>query len=133
VERLGVSVLVALVYAASASAATAPLVLTARANGTTVHVHSGRAILLELSANPSTGYAWLFRGRLPAQLRVVKTRYIEPPRKPGPPKVGLPVVFEVQLRAVKPGTAKVKLGYRRREIPLPPPAKTFTVTVVVAT
>lgn len=133
VKRLGiVALLTAALAAGVAAAATGPLVLGGGSSGSTVHAAVGRTIRIKLAANASTGYSWAVRSSGKPALRLLWTRYIEPPKTAGPPKVGAPGLYEAAFRAVAAGRGKVALAYLRHTTPPTPPVKRFSVTVVVS-
>ena len=103
----------------------ATLVLGPAANGTTVSLHRGEALVVRLAGNPTTGYRWS-SVRVPPSLRFASSQYVA--AKPQRPGRGGTYVF--RFRAVR-GSGKLTLAYARpweRTKPL----RSFVLTVRAA-
>lgn len=104
----------------SASAAQARTVVVTDANNEkTVTLHQGDALMVRLTANPSTGYGWNVVYPPDGPLHFVSSTYIAPPRRQtGPPMVGAPGM-EV-FRFTVPKAASFEQGGWLRLISLRP-------------
>ena len=111
-----------------------PLTLGHDANGTTVALAAGQAVVVRLDANATTGYGWTLAdsAALAPVLAVVGSDYA-PDEAGVPPRVGVGGIYTLRLRAAAPGTTRLRLAYRR---PFEPsttaPADTFALAVTVA-
>lgn len=104
--------------------------LTIADNAKTVAVVVGRTIVVSLEGNITTGYGWQtaeLTGKAVESLG--KPAYATRPHRPG--MVGVGGVFTFKFKAVKPGTANLKLVYVRPWEKGKPPEKTFVATVNV--
>src|SRR5512146_1606293 len=110
--------------AAPAFAAVVPI--GQRANGTTVRVHVGDTLVIRLSANASTGYAWRFTSAGAPVLRVVSSRYVPAKSK----LVGAPGTFVARVAVRTVGRRTLALAYRRHTSPPTPAARLFQVKIV---
>jgi inhibitor of cysteine peptidase len=117
-------------WAAGASATAVDVVVTQRLAGATVRLRPGAALLVRLPSNPSTGYSWAVRRRGGPVLSLLRTRYVPPPAT-HPPRVGVSGRYEARFRALRAGTARLLLVYRRHTTPATPPARRFALRVVV--
>jgi predicted secreted protein len=124
IRSLCLALLVAFVAASAAAAAVVPL--GERSNGTTVRVRVGDVLVIRLSANASTGYAWTFTSTGGPVAPVVSSRYV--PAKSRLVGAGGTFVARLAVRAVGHGT--LALAYRRTTRPPTPAARTFRVKVV---
>lgn len=85
----------------------APLVLGPQADGTSVTLHQGQELRIELEENPSTGYTWHVLKQNP--LKLVRKEFLRPAEQmPGAPGKALFV-----FKALAPGQALVELAYFR--------------------
>jgi inhibitor of cysteine peptidase len=100
--------------------------LTEANNGEQVEVAIGTEFVVDLEENASTGYSWQVAA-LPSVLTSVSD-VPEPATTPG--VVGAAGRRVLTWKAAKSGTGDLKLVYSR-PWESTPPAKTFTVTVVV--
>ena len=125
--------LIAMLLAGSAVSASALSGWTVRlnqsANGTTKRVHVGDTLILTLSANASTGYAWTFKSTGTPILRLLSARYVPPPQTPTP-RLGAPGTFVARLAVRRTGRTTVALAYLRHTHPATPAARRFKVTIV---
>lgn len=101
------------------------LVIGPPANGTTVDVRAGGALVVRLPGNATTGYRWAVT-RTPAALRLVHSTYVVP--KTG--LVGSGGTYIFRFTAVR-GVGALSLGYRRPWDKQTPPLRTFRVIVRV--
>jgi inhibitor of cysteine peptidase len=125
---LGLCAAVLLLGALSACAAASPVAITDKDAGKSITLAVGQELTLSLESNVTTGFAWEVAGLNTAVLEQVG----EPEYKA--PQSGLVGAGGVQLfrfKAKAAGQAELKLNYRRAWEKDVPPAKTFTVTVVV--
>ena len=110
-------------------AAAAPVIVNvgASANGHTIHLKPRAALVVHLQSNPSTGYQWqVVKGGAPV-LRLRSHTYVAPRTN----RLGAAGTYFVRFTAARTGVAKVKLVYVRHTHPATPPARTYTLTVVV--
>jgi len=115
--------------AARAGAADEPtLVLTETDDTKTVNLGDNKAVLVKLIGNPTTGYSWVL-GKIegPALQLVGGVDY----ERGGGPGVGEGGNFLARFSVAGSGEAKIQMEYRRAWEKDKPPAKTFTVTVMV--
>jgi predicted secreted protein len=97
-------------------------------SGRTVDVAVGAGICIELNENPATGYTWNMP-ELDGQVLSLETDETVPFPGAG---IGGGGVRRFLLRARKPGTARLRLAYRRSwETDVPPDAR-FELTVNVS-
>jgi len=109
----------------------ADIVLGEDANGKTIPVEAGKAILVKLAGNPTTGYQWSLSKLDGEAIEMVgKPDYVadKHPRK----MVGSGGTYVFTFRALKPGKATLTLAYARPWEKNTPPIKTFTLTVEVS-
>lgn len=113
---------------AACSAAASPMMITDKDAGKPVTLAVGQELTVTLESNATTGFAWEVAGLNAAVLEQVG----EPEYKA--PQSGLVGAGGVQIfrfKAKAAGQVELKLNYRRAWEKDVPPAKTFTVTVVV--
>ena len=104
----------------------APAVVTA--GDSTVTVSPGQTFLIALDSNPTTGYSWsALPGFDTAVIAVDGSSY----RGPGQAPPGAGGTQILVLRALAPGTTKLRLGYARPFEKGVPPVKRaeFSITV----
>ncbi|MBS2018438.1 MAG: protease inhibitor I42 family protein [Deltaproteobacteria bacterium] len=117
------------VASAPAPGPASPPLTEADANKT-VDVKAGGTLVLELGANPSTGYDWEVT-KAPAALGTPERGYVAGGSSaPGTP--GKRVLTWTSKGALPPGEHAVELGYRRSFEAGKPPIKTFTFKVRAA-
>lgn len=107
-----------------------PLVITKEADGKTVTMAQGKAALIALKGNPTTGYLWTVAsidGKAVAQDGDVQ--YVPDKAKPG--SVGTGGTFQLQLVARQKGKATITMHYKRPFEKDKPPVETFKVTIEV--
>ena len=97
-------------------------------NGHTLNLHVGDELKLSLAENPTTGYKWDFLTKPEPFCILTSDAYVANPAVSG---FGGGGAHNWAFRSVKEGTAKLTLGYRRPWQKDTPPAKTFTLTLVV--
>ena len=132
---VAVAVVVALSFAASRIGAprTAPsneVQLADRDDGGTARLALDGSLIVALTSNPSTGFAWSVSERSGRGLVLTGP----PAYLPGgatAPVVGAAGTEVFTFRAVESGTFQVVLEYRRSFEPNEPPARTFRVTVAI--
>ena len=105
-----------------------PITVTEQDSGKTIEVAVGQKILVQLSANPTTGYQWSVLGKL-APLVFVKSDYAPNPQAAD--RMGAGGTQALRFTAKSAGKVELKLGYARPWEKDMAPAKTFVVTVVV--
>jgi inhibitor of cysteine peptidase len=109
-------------------AACAPLTVTEQNNGSSVKLSPGRSLLVQLYANPSTGYNWEVAGMDSALLRLNKTTAVQPPPH-NPPIVGAPETMILEFQALARGHTALKLVYHRPWEQNTPPEQTYVLDV----
>lgn len=114
----------------ASGAAAATVRVGVRANGSTLHIRAGDVVVVTLSENATTGYGWRVAQIDRRRLKVVSSRYVAP-KTTKPPKVGAAGKRVVRLRARARGTSLVGLAYERSFERNKPPAKWFSLRVVV--
>jgi inhibitor of cysteine peptidase len=84
--------------------------------------------VVELQANPSTGYSWQFAGGDQSLVRLMYEEYM-----PGEERelVGAPGKQLFYFQAIAPGRTPLRLEYRRSWEKEAAPAKTFSITLVI--
>lgn len=102
--------------------------LTEQNAGQTIQAWTGSEIVIQLPANPTTGYSWASTAN-PAPLVFEKSQYLADSRNEGVAGSGGTQLF--QFAADVSGSAKITLEYRRSWEKDAPPAKTFSVTINV--
>jgi inhibitor of cysteine peptidase len=115
---------------AQAKSASKEVKVTKKANGKTVHLHSGDLLRVTLAENPSTGYGWTLATKPKASILGLRANHFKQgPQDPNGPSVGVPGTRIYKWRALKAGTTKLKIGN------YPPGVKKasnfFRLTVVV--
>ena len=132
-KTIGRAAIVALVVTLGAASnlfaqeSPAVLHLAEAANGQTVTATAGQRVVIELKANPTTGYAW-FLESFPSSLELVKFSFT-----PGGTNMpGAGGTQTVEFRAKSPGTAAIDLVYRRPwEKSDAPGSQTFSVKIAI--
>ena len=104
------------------------LTLTNKDNAKTVQLAAGQMLVVQLAANPTTGYSWTVNGS-PAPLELVKTDFVAHSGSNG--RMGAGGTQSLQFVAKTGGTAKLALDYRRPWEKNTRPARKFSVTVDV--
>lgn len=103
------------------------MVIDESANGTTVQLRQGQRLVAVLKGNPTTGFGWeIVQGGEPALLPKGKPEFSSESTR-----VGAAGSYRYRFLAVQPGTATLKMVYRRGFEVGVPPAQSFQVTVVV--
>lgn len=103
------------------------LVLKKDSDGKTVEASVGRAIRVELSGNPTTGYSWIVSKIEGESLKQVgQVEYAS-----SADRLGAGGVFAAAFKPVKPGRTTISMEYRRPWEKNVKPAETFKVTVEV--
>jgi len=110
------------------SAAPPPITLIGQDAGKTFEVAVGQQVRVQLPSNPTTGYQWSVLGD-PAPLKFVKSDYAADPQAAG--RMGAGGTQTLRFTAKASGKVELKLGYARSWEKDVPPAKTFSVTIVV--
>ena len=104
--------------------------LTDADNGGSIALANGGTLIVTLTSNPSTGFAWSVADPSPAQLALQGEPQYVPPGSTTP-VVGAAGAQVFTFKAMSTGEAKLTLNYARSFEPGVPPNKTFTVTVTV--
>ncbi len=115
------------VLAACGAAGSDPVRLTAKDAGTSVHLKQGDTLEIALDANPTTGYTWEVA---PGSDDLVALQG-EPQFKADTSALGSGGIMTLQFKAVKQGTAPLKLIYHRAFEAGVAPLQSFEVTIVV--
>lgn len=127
-ERLARVVGIVGLCAVAGCSAKPPVQITAAADGQHIQLPRGAELVLDLAANPATGYRWEILDAAPAALVTRGERY-DSQAKLG--QVGGGGTSSWRFRAVHAARDTLRLAYRRpweRDIP---PARTFTCVVEV--
>ena len=110
--------------------ATSEVQLTQDDNGKSFTVSRGGTVIVALTSNPSTGYAWSVVSPEPKNLELDgQPRYVPPGSTT--PVVGAPGTEVFTFKAVEKGTSTLRMEYRRSFEPNEPPQGTFSVEVEV--
>ncbi len=112
----------------AAKAPSNDVVLTENDNGRDIDLTTNNTLIVKLSSNPSTGYAWSVAGD-PAPLKLQKSTFRKSKAKNG--MVGASGTAVFQLTASSAGMTNLTLVYRRSWEYNVPPMKTFSVRVNV--
>lgn len=115
------------ILAACGAAGSDPVSLTAKDAGTTVHLKQGDVLVISLEGNPTTGYTW---EAAPGSSDLLVLQG-EPQFKADSSALGSGGTMTLQFKAVKAGTAPLKLIYHRTFEPGVAPLQSFEVMVVV--
>jgi inhibitor of cysteine peptidase len=120
--------LVAVVLAAiSGCSSNTALALEAKDNGRQIELQKGQILVINLEANPSTGYTWE-----PVDLKGAIVRQVgETEFNPDSDLVGAPGTQTLRFEALKSGQMDLKLVYHRPWEEGVEPLETFTVQVTV--
>ncbi len=109
----------------------APSALSVNAtnSGKEVTIASGGTLTITLDSNVTTGYSWSESANISNKLvlQQMDQKYVNPTTS----AVGAGGQEVWTLQAIESGKSEISLEYRRPFEPTAPPAKTFTVTVVV--
>ncbi|MFN0094916.1 MAG: protease inhibitor I42 family protein [Dehalococcoidia bacterium] len=108
----------------------APAEVRVSKDDTAATVARGGKLLIELEANPSTGFTWNVQAPAPATLEFTGEPSVVPTAASGTPAVGAPVRLLYTFVAKETGTATLVLEYRRPWESVPP-AQTYTIKVTV--
>jgi inhibitor of cysteine peptidase len=104
--------------------------VTAANNGQPATVHVGGKVVVELDANPSTGFTWDVAALDTKILtQVGQAEFKSASTTPMPGQGGTQTL---RFQAIAPGTTTLKLIYHRPFDQTTPPAQTFSVQVTVA-
>lgn len=105
-----------------------PVRFTVADNGKTVEVNAGAQIIVELDGNPSTGYTWM-----PIDLDASMFKQVGNPefKTSNPGLIGSGGSLTLTFKALKAGTGKLTLVYRRPWEKNINPHEIFTILVVV--
>jgi predicted secreted protein len=110
--------------------AAAEVQVTDADDGATVQVALNGTLIVALTSNPSTGFAWHVEDPSPAQLRLEGEPAYVPPGSTTTPVVGAAGTEVFTFTAVEAGTAELVLVYER-SFETVPPERTYTLTVEV--
>jgi inhibitor of cysteine peptidase len=114
---------------APATKASPPIItITDKDNGKDVDLTTGGTLIVKLTSNPSTGYAWAVSGD-PSPLRLEKTSYVK--NSQSAKIAGAPGMQVLRFAANASGMGTLTVLYRRSWEYNLPPAKTFSVRVNV--
>ena len=95
--------------------------------GTTATFRKGQAFAVTLETIPATGFNWTVAKRDPAILELVSEETENPP----PSGAGATVHKTFRFRTIAAGRSPLRLAYRRPWEKDTPPAKTFSLEIVV--
>ena len=108
----------------------APLNVDDSYSGGQVELSVGQSLVVTLESNASTGYSWsLAQNSDETVLNKTGNEYISP--QTTGPIVGAPGKEEWTFLALKEGTSSISMEYKRPWEKDTPPARTFSLTVVV--
>ncbi len=100
-------------------------------NGSTTKISTGDTLTVELEANPSTGYLWIFGAPFDPNLLVMTSEsYTKPEGSKG--MVGVPVKRVMTFKAIAPGSTGLKLDYRRPWERNEKPVKSFELLIQIS-
>ncbi|MGD0575514.1 MAG: protease inhibitor I42 family protein [Anaerolineales bacterium] len=105
-----------------------PVKVTENNAGSTVELHQGQTLKVELQGNPTTGYTWEV---LPGAESILEQQG-EAQLVPESQAVGAGGLVTLTFKAVRAGQATLSLVYHRTFELGVPPLRTFELTVVVA-
>jgi inhibitor of cysteine peptidase len=123
-----VATLAVVFISAAACSPTKPVSLTAADKGSQVEVKAGEHIDITLDSNPSTGYTWEVK-----DLDATMFEQLGDPmfNSSNPGLVGSGGTLTLTFKALKAGSASLKLVYHRPWETGVDPIDTFAVTVIV--
>ncbi len=103
--------------------------LTQANNGQPTTIYVGGKVVVELPANPTTGYTWDV-GEVDTNIlkQVGQTEYNSSSSTPMPGQGGTQTL---RFQAIAPGKTTLKLIYHRPFEPNTPPIQTYTIQVIV--
>ena len=101
--------------------------LTMEDQGALFKCQTRQEFVVELEANPSTGYVWQISKSDPEHVRLLREETLPADRK----RLGAPAKQLFYFQAMAIGRAPLKLEYRRPWEKDAEPAKTFSVTLVI--
>jgi inhibitor of cysteine peptidase len=132
VALLGAVMCAGLVSGCGSTPAAVPKIGTVRvdaaADGTTIRVAKGSTLEVALDSNPTTGFDWQLAGAVPSQVTTVGSTLEATATGDS---VGAGGIRVFTYTAATAGTGTLRLEYVRPWEKGVPPAKTFTLTVVV--
>ena len=99
-------------------------------NGSTIKLSTGDTITIELDANPSTGYLWIFGSPFDPNLLIMTSESYTKPEGPKE-RVGAPVKRLMTFKAIAPGNTGLKLDYRRPWERSEKPVKSFEILIKI--
>ena len=109
---LSLGVLAFVVTALPACAGQDQIRVYARDTGREIRCQAGDRIPLSLEANPTTGYDWEISEVLDASvIQIGEREYVSSSKDKN--LVGVGGICQWRMRALRPGTAHLELGYRR--------------------
>jgi predicted secreted protein len=105
-----------------------PVTISEAQNGNTITLSAAQSLIVRLPTNAGTGFSWALAQGVDAPLRVVKGEVEHPDR-------GFPGMAETQifvLMPTGPGAGNIEFHYRRPWLHDQPPARIFSVRIVVS-
>ncbi len=111
-------------------AGAAPVSATEKDDGQTLGVAKGQTLVVELPANPSTGYTWVVLA-LPSVVETVGEPAFASGASESSMVVGAGGTMTLTFRAVEAGTGKLELGYMRPWETAVAPEQTYSLTLNV--
>jgi predicted secreted protein len=97
-------------------------------SGKTIQLQQGDSLVLQLSANPTTGYHWVIEQNDSTRLPLQSSDY----SADNPGTIGGGGTTSFTFKAMQPGTVSLALQYQGPQTQNPPIANTFTLTVQIA-
>jgi inhibitor of cysteine peptidase len=119
--------LLACAQAAPEAAKTPEKALSEKDDHTKVTFKKGQSFALRLETVPGAGFTWLVTKRRPVFIELVSEATENPP----PSSVGGPVHKTFRFKTLAVGTTPLELVYRRPWEKETPPAKTFSLEVLI--
>ena len=95
-------------------------------SGGEVSLAAGDTLQISLTENPTTGFRWHLQSEAQPTIKLVKSSF-----EPGTSATGRGGIHRWQFQAVRAGTGKIKLEYRRPWEQDSPPGRTFILSVHV--
>ena len=127
-----VCLLVGLVGCSVSRTSNRTIVIGPDANDQTIVLNGSGILLVHLPGNPTTGYSWsLIEVQGQAVKAIGEVEYTPDETGAQPLIVGAGGVFKAMFQAVKPGTSRIRMEYRRPWEKDQPAESVFEVTVQV--
>ncbi len=106
-----------------------PITLNENDDGKTINVKVGQVIYIKLQSNPSTGFDWHIKTKPDIVEAVGSVEYIN---NTDEKLVGAPDTTQFEFKAVKKGTGKLTLIYKRNWEGELPSSQMFSITINIS-